>query len=156
VNEVKDSMKDQLTANNAEFTIDFERAPTISFSKKNLYSIFYNLISNAIKYRHPDRDPQIKLVSEQLDNYIKVTVQDNGLGFSEDNLSKVFTLFKRFHSHVEGTGMGLYIVKRLMSNAGGNVSINSTLGEGSIFKLYFRLGQEEKGDVALEADNAIF
>ena len=67
-----------------------------------------------------------------------LSVKDNGLGISKENITKLFILFKRFHSHVDGTGMGLYIVKRLMDNANGSINVISKEGEGTTFKLYFR------------------
>ncbi|WP_439883149.1 chemotaxis protein CheB [Pontibacter sp. MBLB2868] len=136
---VKATMQDHLKQEDAVLTINFDDAPDIIFSKKNLYSVLYNLLSNAIKYRSPDRKPQIDIRSEHIDGYVRLTVRDNGLGLSQDNLSKVFTLFKRFHSHVDGTGMGLYIVKRLMSNAGGKVSVESEEKKGTTFRLYFKV-----------------
>ncbi|MFD2515523.1 chemotaxis protein CheB [Pontibacter locisalis] len=142
--EVKKSMQDQLSKEGAKVSFDFKNAPLVSFSKKNLYSILYNLLSNSVKYRSPKRKPEVVLQSERIDGHVLVTVRDNGLGFSKDNLSKVFTLFKRFHSHVDGTGMGLYIVKRLMSNAGGNIKVESEEKKGSTFKLYFRVAEEVK------------
>jgi two-component system CheB/CheR fusion protein len=70
---------------------------------------------------------------------VHLSVSDNGLGINSDNLSKVFTLFKRFHAHVEGTGMGLYIVKRMIDNAGGRIEVESCLDKGTTFNLYFKV-----------------
>ena len=71
-----------------------------------------NLVSNAIKYRHPERKPLIHVTVEKVDPFICLCVRDNGLGI---NLSKyedkLFKLYNRFHSHVEGKGLGLYLVK---------------------------------------------
>jgi len=133
---VRTNIQDLLAEDLVEFNIDFE-VSHINFSRKNLYSILYNLISNAIKYRSPARKPQITLKTERLNKYIVFTVADNGLGISEENISKMFTLFRRFHSHVSGTGMGLYIVKRMMDNAGGKVEVESKEGEGTTFTLTF-------------------
>jgi len=118
------------------FNIDFE-VTQINFSRKNLYSILYNLISNAVKYRSPDRKPQITLKTERQNKQVVLTIADNGLGISEENISKMFTLFRRFHSHVSGTGMGLYIVKRMMDNADGKIEVQSHEGRGTTFKLTF-------------------
>ncbi len=52
---------------------------------------------------------------------------------------KIFGMFKRLHTHVEGTGIGLYIVKRMLENAGGKIAVESKAGEGSIFRVYFKL-----------------
>lgn len=135
---VKINIKDLLQEGNALLYTDFEDAPQISFSRKNMYSILYNLVSNAVKYRSPERQPEIRIQTKRVDDHIRLTIEDNGLGMTEDNLSKMFTLFKRFHSHVDGTGMGLYIVKRMMDNSGGKVEVESQEGKGTIFKLYFK------------------
>jgi two-component system, chemotaxis family, CheB/CheR fusion protein len=114
--QVKAHIPDLLAGAQVSFGIDFQ-ARTIHFSRKNLYSILYNLVSNALKYRHPDRDPRVSLRTDLVDNQVVLTVADNGLGTREENVPRLFTLFKRFHSHVAGTGMGLYIVKGIMDNA---------------------------------------
>ncbi|MBB6611612.1 PAS domain-containing protein [Pontibacter sp. Tf4] len=136
--EVKSSLQELLIREKARIEVDFETAPQVAFSKKNLYSVLYNLISNAIKYKAKDRPPHIVLKTDAVDGYVRLTVQDNGLGISAQNLAKIFTLFKRFHTHVEGTGMGLYIVKRLIDNAGGYIEVNSREGEGTTFELYLK------------------
>ena len=109
----------------------------IQFSKKNFRSILYNLISNAIKYQAPDRDCIIQ-VSTRLDKpYVVLRVKDNGLGIKAQNLDQIFTMFKRFHDHVEGTGIGLFMVKRLIENSGGKIRVKSEEGVGTEFNVYF-------------------
>ncbi|GHA62159.1 chemotaxis protein CheB [Pontibacter akesuensis] len=145
---VKGSMKDWLDTEKAQIVVDFKCRPKIKFSTKNMHSVLYNLINNAVKYKSPDRNPEVRLKLEQQDHYLVLSVQDNGLGMSSDNLSKMFTLFKRFHSHVEGTGMGLYIVKRIMNNAGGKVNVASEEGVGTTFKVYFKHEVTEPSPIA--------
>lgn len=65
-----------------------------------------------------------------------LSVKDNGLGLSEQQLPKLFTMFNRMHTHVEGTGIGLYIVKRIVENNGGKIVVNSTPNVGSTFQIY--------------------
>lgn len=136
--EVKSSIQETYDSEDAVIKTDFEQAPEINFSKKNLYSVLYNLVSNAIKYKSKNSVPEIFIKTERTDGYILLTVSDNGLGISQDNISKLFTLFKRFHTHVDGTGMGLYIVKRLVDNANGFIEVESKEGKGTTFKLYFK------------------
>ncbi|MDQ3536633.1 MAG: HAMP domain-containing histidine kinase [Bacteroidota bacterium] len=64
-------------------------------------------------------------------------VNDNGLGISKGNKDKIFSMFKRFHDHVEGSGIGLYIVKRIIDNAGGKIEVESEPGVGTTFNIYF-------------------
>ncbi len=118
-------------------TTDFT-VPLLTFSRKNFRSILYNLVSNAFKYRSPERDCRIFVRTENMGGYILLSVKDNGLGLNEKNKKQLFSMFKRFHSHTEGTGIGLYIVKRIMDNAGGRVEVESTEGEGSEFKVFFK------------------
>ena len=112
--------------------------PLLAFSRKNFRSILYNLVSNAFKYRSPDRDCQIHVRTENVGGYVLLSVKDNGLGLNDKHKKQLFSMFKRFHSHTEGTGIGLYIVKRIMDNAGGRIEVESTEGEGSEFKVFFR------------------
>ncbi len=112
--------------------------PPIHFSKKNLKSILYNLLSNAIKYRSPERNLQISITCQVQQDYQVLTVADNGLGMDMRQEEKIFALFKRLHNHVEGTGIGLYIVKKMVGNAGGRIEVKSQVGVGSTFRVYFR------------------
>ncbi len=126
-----------IQASDATIVTDLQ-VQDILYARKNLRSIIYNLVSNAIKYKYPDRKPVIKLSTYQEDTYIILEVKDNGLGIRKDQQHKLFTMFKRLHSHVEGTGIGLYIVKRIIENNGGKIEVNSELGEGTTFKVYFK------------------
>jgi len=105
------------------------------FSRKNLRSIFYNLVSNAIKYRHANRNPIISLRTYHEKEFIVLKIEDNGLGIKEEDYHKLFEMFKRLHSHVEGSGIGLAIVKRIIENYGGKINVSSKLGEGTTFKI---------------------
>jgi PAS domain S-box-containing protein len=110
----------------------------VRFSRKNLKSILYNLLSNAIKYRSPDREPLIRITCQLQENYQILSVTDNGLGMDLLQEEKIFALFKRLHTHVEGTGIGLYMVKKMLENAGGMIQVESQVGVGSTFKVYFK------------------
>ncbi|MER2996666.1 sensor histidine kinase [Pontibacter populi] len=121
-------------------TIDFknEGLSTVRFHKKNLTSIVYNLINNAIKYRSPDRKPIINIKTWRDKECFCLEVQDNGLGIPEAKRERVFQLFKRMHSHVEGSGVGLYIVKRIVENNGGSIAVESEEGKGTVFILHLK------------------
>ena len=137
IEDVKLSIFDMISTTKAHIVTDTSACNSFRFSKKNFNSIVYNLISNAIKYRNPKRNPEIVITTEKAGNYILFKVQDNGLGIAQKNLPQVFTMFKRFHDHVEGTGVGLYIVKRIVDNAGGKIEVESEVGKGTTFKVYF-------------------
>ncbi|QNF34233.1 PAS domain-containing protein [Adhaeribacter swui] len=123
----------------AQLTVDVTSCLPIRFSEKNMRSIIYNLLSNAIKYHSPDRTPQIAVRCYLAAEYQVLTVQDNGLGMDLSQGHKLFAMFKRMHNHVEGTGIGLYMVKKIIENAGGKITVESKVGEGSTFKVFFPL-----------------
>ncbi|MVN78826.1 PAS domain-containing protein [Hymenobacter sp. HMF4947] len=126
-----DLVPDLATAG-AELTVTVAACPHVSFAPQNLRSIVYNLLSNALKYRHPARPPVVELRCRSTSGTV-VLEQDNGLGLTEDQQGQLFGLFQRLHDHVAGTGIGLYMVKRLVENAGGTIAVQSQIGEGSTF-----------------------
>jgi signal transduction histidine kinase len=108
--------------------------------KTYVYSIILNLLSNAIKYRSPERLLNILLQVEYSSDkqFICLSVKDNGLGINlVQNKDKVFGLYRRFHSHVEGKGIGLHITKTQIERMGGKIEIDSELDKGTLFKVYF-------------------
>ncbi len=114
----------------------------ILFSKKNLRSILYNLISNAIKFKG-DKPPVINIHSkEEVDNII-VSVRDNGIGLSKADLNKVFDLYGRLHHDIEGQGVGLYLAKKIVDASGGNITVESEDGKGAKFNIYFKTEPED-------------
>jgi two-component system, chemotaxis family, CheB/CheR fusion protein len=140
-NEVLFNVNDLIVKNNPKIEVDFKDYPEIRFSRKNMRSVLYNLISNAIKYRSSKRQPEIFIKSSKVDNFILLRIQDNGLGIKQENKERIFSMFKRFHDHVDGTGIGLYIVKRIIDNAGGRIELESEIDKGSIFKIYIPLSK---------------
>ncbi|MBD0255197.1 MAG: PAS domain S-box protein [Cytophagales bacterium] len=109
----------------------------VRFPRQYLRSIVYNLLSNALKYRSPDRELLVKVVTFREGNWVVLCVEDNGLGIAPGQMDKLFQMFKRLHSHVEGTGIGLYMVKQMVENYGGRIQVESKLDEGTQFKVYF-------------------
>ncbi|MVN78809.1 PAS domain-containing protein [Hymenobacter sp. HMF4947] len=133
VADVRLDLLPQLTAAGAQLTVDISPDSQVLFAPKNLRSVVYNLLSNAIKYRAPDRVPVIALRATRAPGAVVLTVQDNGLGLSEAQQRQLFGLFQRLHTHVEGTGVGLYMVKRIVENAGGTITVQSREGVGATF-----------------------
>jgi signal transduction histidine kinase len=109
------------------------------FPRKNIRSILQNLISNAIKYRSPDRDPIIKIRTEKINDYILLQISDNGMGIKEEDKFKVLEMYHRLHGNIEGTGVGLGIVGKIVNNNGGKIEIESELGKGSTFRIYLKV-----------------
>lgn len=104
--------------------------------KPMLHSILYNLISNAIKYRSYERPLVITLRSQQVGKQIQIDVQDNGLGIDLiKHKEKLFGLYKRFHTHTEGKGLGLFLVKLQVESLGGSIKVSSKPGVGTTFTI---------------------
>ncbi|GGG03245.1 PAS domain-containing sensor histidine kinase [Pontibacter amylolyticus] len=137
VREVELDLEKMIAEYGAQIETDVADCATMAFSEKNLRSILYNLLSNGIKYSHPDRKPQVKVSCGQVNGFQVLQVKDNGLGLAPAQKNKLFTMFKRFHDHVEGSGVGLYMVKRIVENAGGRIEVESELGVGTTFSVYF-------------------
>ena len=117
---------------------DFEAVPAFNTIRSYIHSIFYNFISNSIKYRHPQRNPLIYISTEQKEDKIFLRFMDNGLGFDlEKKKDQLFGLYKRFHTHVEGKGMGLFMVKTQVEMLGGKVTAQSKVNEGTEFCIEF-------------------
>lgn len=122
-----------LEASHAQLLVDIAACPTLALSAKDLRSVLYNLLSNALKYRDPARSPVVQVTAQQDAHGVALCVQDNGLGLSEAQQAKLFGLFQRLHSHVEGSGVGLYSIRKLVENAGGTIRVESAPGVGSTF-----------------------
>ncbi len=127
----------------------------IVYAKKNLRSILYNLITNAIKYRSPKRKGEVKIQTYRRHQDIVLSVSDNGLGLSEAHQAKMFTMFKRFHSHVEGSGIGLYIIKRIVENNGGKIEMESEKDKGTTFRVTFGQQTRLEKDIQPEQDKKV-
>jgi signal transduction histidine kinase len=118
---------------------DFSAADRVYAVAPYVESILYNLLSNAIKYRDPSRVPVITLRSTRDDDYVCLAVSDNGLGINLDKYRQnMFTLYKRFHTHMEGKGLGLYLVKTQITALGGKIEVESEPDKGTVFKVYFK------------------
>jgi PAS domain S-box-containing protein len=120
----------------AELVLDVQDSPAVRCSEKSLRGIIYNLLSNALKYRSPERAPRVILRAHPAGDYVRLSVEDNGLGMDAASQQKLFGMFQRMHTHVEGSGIGLYMVKKLVENVGGRVEVTSELGLGSTFSVY--------------------
>ncbi|QMU28917.1 chemotaxis protein CheB [Adhaeribacter radiodurans] len=138
VEDIKLSINNLIEESDAVIEINCQECPTIKFSKTNLRSILYNLISNSIKYRDPDRPLLIRIATEKTKDHAILTVKDNGLGIEEAQQSKLFGMFKRFHNHVEGSGVGLYIVNKIVKNADGKIEVFSKPNQGTTFKILLK------------------
>jgi signal transduction histidine kinase len=110
-------------------------SPIIIGHKYQLIQLFQNLISNAIKFKKPDKDPHITIDCITQEYFWTFTLSDNGIGFNEAYAKKVFDIFQRLHSPQEyqGSGIGLSICKKIIARHEGNISVHSTLNVGTTF-----------------------
>jgi len=136
--EALDGLFDEVTKTSANISVDFEEAPAVTYPHKYLASIFYNLISNAIKYHSPDRQLSLNLASKVKDGNIVLTVKDNGLGIDllkhKDN---IFKIGKVFHRHPNAKGLGLFMTKTQVEAMGGRIWVDSLPNQGSTFSIEF-------------------
>jgi PAS domain S-box-containing protein len=121
----------------AQVHLDLPLGLQVSFAPASLRSIVYNLLSNAVKYRDPARPAEVWLRAETRLGAVVLSVRDNGLGLSASQQTRLFGVFQRLHTHVEGTGVGLYMIKRLIDNAGASIAVASAPGVGSTFTVSF-------------------
>lgn len=138
--------------------IHFHNLPGITGSEQMLYSLFYNLIDNAIKFQPADHIPAIEISSAVVtekkkenndpfeEQYLCVSIADNGIGFNQRDEEKMFSIFGRLHPHEEfrGSGMGLTICQKIANAHGGYITATGMPGEGAIFRCYLPLEQEDK------------
>lgn len=124
---------------NAQAILIEEIAEDLSiFSIKSyVQSILHNLLSNAIKYRASRRQLEINLKITVEHRFLIISVKDNGLGMemSQTTKEKIFGLYQRMHDHVDGKGLGLYMVKTQIEALGGKIEVESEINKGSIFKV---------------------
>ncbi|MFK7837990.1 MAG: ATP-binding protein [Sulfitobacter sp.] len=124
-----------------------EPLPGIVGNRGQLTSLFKNLIENSMKYGAEGRRPKIRISCENLDpKTIQLTFTDNGIGIAPQHQSRVFDIFKRLHpnTEVKGTGLGLTMCRRVVANHGGEISLQSELGNGTSFIV--RLPRDHRRD----------
>jgi PAS domain S-box-containing protein len=138
VDSIESSIQNLIEKEKVQIKTYFD-VPTIHTVQSYLYSIFYNLIVNSIKYRKPGIPPQLDIRSQSKEGSLVITFEDNGLGIDLVKKGKqVFGLYKRFHQHIEGKGMGLFLVKTQVELLGGKISIESEVNAGTKFTITFK------------------
>jgi len=134
IKDIKTSISNLIEKENILIKTNFINVNEVFAIKSYLNSIFYNLISNSIKYRNPSLNPVIEIKSRLVNNKVQLIFKDNGLGIDlNKNDGKIFGLYKKFHSHVEGKGMGLYMVKTQVEILGGTIDVRSEVNKGTEF-----------------------
>jgi K+-sensing histidine kinase KdpD len=130
----------QVEESKADIHFNFTAIDTLYSISSYIENILYNLISNAIKYKDPERHLQVSITTKTNGDKACLMIQDNGIGMNiEKNRDNLFKLYKRFHTHVEGKGIGLYMVKTQLEALGGKIEVESEPGKGTTFKTYFKI-----------------
>jgi PAS domain S-box-containing protein len=137
-NPIKDMLIGQIIESHAVIKTDFTNAAQVNYPKMYLESILLNLISNALKYRSPERPPVIIIKTDIINGETVLTVSDNGLGIDlKRHGKKLFGMRKTFHRHAEAKGLGLFLTKTQIEAMGGEITAESTVDVGSTFKVTF-------------------
>jgi len=135
--DVKLTLAQQIAEAEAFITYQLD-VTEVFFARRNLRSVVYNLLNNAIKYRSPDRRLEIMVKAYVEDDFTVISITDNGIGIDKENYELIFNKFHRVQKTVEGNGVGLYLVRELLQAAGGQISLKSEIGKGSAFKIYLK------------------
>jgi PAS domain S-box-containing protein len=125
--------------------VTFSGMPTVMGDTTQLEQLFLNLIGNALKYHKQDSPPRVEITAEfQNENRVAIHVSDNGIGFKEQYLQRIFQPFQRLHARneYEGTGIGLALCNKIARRHGGTINATSMPGEGSVFSVTLPLTQE--------------
>lgn len=133
--DVKFALINEISKSNATITFEVNNSEII-FPRRQLRSIIYNLVSNAIKFSSHNRNPEILITTHREDNYLVISVKDNGIGIDPSNHKDIFSKFFRIDKSFEGSGVGLHLVKSLVEKAKGKLEVESQLGIGTLFKIY--------------------
>lgn len=134
---VTTELRERITEAQSVIETDFSQCPEIVYIESYLLSIFRNMISNALKYRHTERKLKLEISTERHGYYTVVNFRDNGIGIDLGSFGDdLFKPFKRISTASEGTGIGLHLVRNMVTKNGGKIEVRSSEGTGTLFKLY--------------------
>lgn len=136
--EIKETLSEKIKLSKVVFHTDF-RKKEVRFAKKNLRSVMLNLITNALKFSSPDRSPEISIKTEKQDQFIILTIADNGIGITQEEIEHIFKKYKRISVGTEGTGIGLYLMRKIVNASGGKIEVEDNAGNGCAFKIFFKI-----------------
>ena len=141
LNEVLEGAKSELELKIEESRAVIEQGPlpSIVCNAPQIKQLFVNLLSNSLKFRHPESDTHIRIWAERPEGhqkeFVKISFADNGIGFEKEYAERIFLIFQRLHGKSEypGSGVGLAICKKIVDQHGGVIRADSELGKGSVF-----------------------
>lgn len=145
VHEVLDDL--EIAIKESEATVNLDTLPHIQADPSQMLQLFLNILSNAVKFRRENVPPIITISYQRTEEFSPahnsdvaweiITISDNGIGFSEEYLEKIFVPFQRLHgrSQYKGTGIGLSVCRRIVERHGGEITATSQVGEGASFTI---------------------
>lgn len=143
LNKTLEVLHNQIMKTEAHIVNSVSDNTIVLFNPAYLESVLLNFISNSIRYKHPERKPEIILQSYTENNYLVLEIKDNGIGIDlKRNGKKLFGLYKTFTNNIESRGIGLFITKNQVDAMKGKIEVESTLNEGTTFKIYFSNAKE--------------
>jgi signal transduction histidine kinase len=138
--QVEKLLENTISSVNAVIVKELSQVNVLRTVKPYLTNVIFNLISNSIKFRHSTRNPLIKIQSQIEGGFAKLIFSDNGIGIDmQISKGKIFGLYQRFHLHIEGKGLGLFLIKTQLDSLGGKIEFTSRVDEGSVFTVYLPL-----------------
>lgn len=133
-NNVIATLRANIEATNAQITTDFGDVPDVNYIPAYLESIFQNLLTNAIKYKHPDRAPVVSCYTKKEDNHVYLVFEDNGIGIDMKRYGdQLFGMYRTFHQNKDAKGIGLFITRNQVEALGGSIAVDSTVNVGTKF-----------------------
>lgn len=135
VDDLRIDLKSPLSISNAEVYTNFEDVESVTSIRGYLYSVIHNFLTNSIKYRQPGIKPIIRIHSAIEKDAVVINYSDNGMGMDLSNGKDPFQLYTRFHSGVQGKGVGLFMVKKQVEQLSGTVTVESAVNKGTTFTM---------------------
>lgn len=133
------SVQTAIDQKSMSITADFDHANEVEFNRTYLESVLLNLVTNAVKYSSPKREPEVKIKTVKIDGGVKLYFSDNGLGIDmQRNKDRIFGLYQRFHDHADSKGLGLYMVSSQIRVMGGAIDVESEVDKGTTFIITFK------------------
>ncbi len=166
IRQVIDDVEPRLQASQGH--IEAQPLPTIEADPGQIHQLFQNLIVNALKFHRPNVPPLVKVSAEvqtssetasaeftpipvQMEQHCLLSIEDNGIGFDEKYLDRIFTVFQRLHgkSDYEGTGIGLAVVRKIVERHSGSVTARSSIGKGTTFIITLPITQPKMKETVI-------
>ncbi|WP_282068045.1 sensor histidine kinase [Olleya namhaensis] len=138
-NEINAILKDLayfISDNNAIVTNNASPSCYVHFNTSYFQSIIQNLINNAVKYKHPNREPKVTITSQTINDILEIKIADNGIGIDLEKFGNaIFGLYKTFHNNDDSEGVGLYLVKNQIEAFNGTITVSSVVNSGTTFTI---------------------